>query len=139
MTAFREGSRGAAEDAAPPPPTLGTVWGWRPSRAASFAVVMGLVVTAALALTSLSVYNRNERRLLNLRVRELNLVLAATVPSIETPLASAAELAHATAGSPQKFRAFMAPYVGPGRQFVSVSLWPLTTPHLAPSAVVGAA
>ena len=61
---------------------------------------MGLVVTAALALTSLAVYNRNERRLLNLRVRELNLVLAATVPSIETPLASSAELAHATGGSP---------------------------------------
>jgi serine phosphatase RsbU (regulator of sigma subunit) len=99
---------------------------------------MGLVVTAALALTSLAVYNRNERRLLNLRVLEVNLVLAATVPSIETPLASAAELAHATAGSPQKFRAFMAPYVGHGRQFDSVSLWPLATPHLAPTAVVGA-
>jgi serine phosphatase RsbU (regulator of sigma subunit) len=101
--------------------------------------LMGLVVTAALALTSLAVYNRNERRLLNLRVRELNLVLAATVPSIETPLASAAELAHATAGSPQKFRAFMSPYVGQGRQFASVSLWPLATSAMAPTAVVGAA
>src|ERR1700736_6592769 len=137
MTAFREGSRGAAEDAAPPPPTLGTVWGWRPSRAASFAIVMGLVVTAALALTSLAVYNRNERRVLNLRVRELNLVLAATVPSIQTPLASAAELANATGGSPQKFRVFMTPYVGPGRPFASASLWPLGGARLAPTAVVG--
>jgi serine phosphatase RsbU (regulator of sigma subunit) len=100
---------------------------------------MGLIVTAALALTSLAVYNRNERRLLNLRVRELNLVLAATVPSVETPLASAAELAHATGGSPQKFRAFVASYVGHGRQFASVSLWPLAANHLAPTAVVGAA
>ena len=100
---------------------------------------MGLVLTAALALTSLAVYNRNERRLLNLRVRELTLVLAATVPSVETPLASAAELAHATSGSPQKFRAFVAPYVGQGRQFASVSLWPLATARLAPTAVVGAA
>jgi serine phosphatase RsbU (regulator of sigma subunit) len=100
---------------------------------------MGLIVTAALALTSLAVYNRNERRLLNLRVREVDLVLAATVPTIETPLASAAELAHATAGSPQKFRAFMAPYVGHGRQFASVSLWPLARPRLAPTAVVGTA
>jgi serine phosphatase RsbU (regulator of sigma subunit) len=141
MNAFREGSgsRGPAEDAAPALTTVRSLWGWRPSRAAGVAVVMGLVVTAALVLTSLAVYNRNERRLLNLRVRELNLVLAATVPSIETPLASAAELAHATAGSPQKFRAFMAPYVGHGRQFASVSLWPLATPHLAPTAVVGAA
>jgi serine phosphatase RsbU (regulator of sigma subunit) len=112
---------------------------WRPSRAARVAFVVGLVVTAALALTSLAVYNRNERRLLNLRVRELNLVLAATVPSVETPLASAAELAKATGGSRQKFLAFMAPYVGPGRQFASASLWPLGTPRLAPTAVVGAA
>jgi serine phosphatase RsbU (regulator of sigma subunit) len=141
MTASREGSgsRAGAEDAAPAPTALVNVWGWRPSRAASVAVVMGLVVTAALALTSLAVYNRNERRLLKLRVRELNLVLAATVPSVETPLASAAELAHATGGSPQKFHAFMAPYVGQGRQFASVSLWPLGTSRLAPTAVVGAA
>jgi serine phosphatase RsbU (regulator of sigma subunit) len=100
---------------------------------------MGLVVTAALVLTSLAVYNRNERRLLNLRVRELNLVLAATAPAVQTPLASAAELANATAGSRQKFVAFMAPYVGPGRQFASVSLWPLGKSRLAPTAVVGAA
>jgi serine phosphatase RsbU (regulator of sigma subunit) len=99
---------------------------------------MGLVVTAALALTSLAVYNRNERRLLNLRVRELDLVLAATAPAVQTPLASAAELANATGGSPQKFQAFMAPYVGPGRQFVSVSLWQLGTSRPRQTAVVGA-
>src|SRR5437879_10258988 len=126
MSAFREGSgsRGEAEGAAPPLTTVRALRGWRPSRAAGVAIVMGLIVTTALALTSLAVYNRNERRLLNLRVRELDLVLAATVPTIEPPLASAAELVHATAGSPQKFRAFMAPYVGHGRQFASVSLWP---------------
>src|SRR5436190_13745810 len=113
---------------------------WRPSRAAGFAFVMGLVITAALVLTSLALYNRNEQRLLNLRVKELNLVLAATVPSVQTPLASAAELANATGGSAKKFRAFMARYIGqgPGR-FLSVSLWPLGGTRLAPSVVVGAA
>jgi serine phosphatase RsbU (regulator of sigma subunit) len=115
------------------------VWRWPPSRAAGLAFVIGLVVTAALALTSLAVYNRNEHRLLNLRVRELDLVLAATAPSVQTPLASAAELANATGGSPQKFRAFIAPYVGPGRQFVSVSLWPLGNSRPRPTAVMGAA
>jgi serine phosphatase RsbU (regulator of sigma subunit) len=94
-------------------------------------------VTGVLVLTSLAVYNRSERRLLNLRVRELSLVLAATAPSIQTPLASAAELANATGGSAQKFQTFMSPFVGPGRQFSSVSLWPLGTSHLAPSAVLG--
>jgi serine phosphatase RsbU (regulator of sigma subunit) len=97
----------------------------------------GLVVTAALTLTCLELYNRNETRLLGLRVRELGLVLTAVVPSIQTPLASAAELADATDGSPQKFRAFMAPYVGPGRQFASASLWPLGAARLAPTVVVG--
>jgi serine phosphatase RsbU (regulator of sigma subunit) len=100
---------------------------------------MGLVVTGALALTSLGLYHRNENRILGLRVRELGLVLTAVVPSIQTPLASAAALADATGGSPQKFRAFMAPYVGPGGQFASASLWPLGAARLAPTAVVGAA
>jgi serine phosphatase RsbU (regulator of sigma subunit) len=109
-----------------------------PSRTAAAAFVIGALVTAALSLTSLAVYNRNEKRLLNLRLRELNLVLAATAPSVQTPLASAAELANATGGSAQKFRAFMAPYVGKGRQFTSVSLWPLGASHPAPAAVLGA-
>jgi serine phosphatase RsbU (regulator of sigma subunit) len=111
----------------------------RLSFAALGALATGLLVTAALALTSLAVYNHNERRLLNLRVRELALVLAATAPSIQTPLASAAELADATGGNPQKFRAFMATYVGAGREFVSASLWPLGGSHAAPIAALGPA
>ena len=114
-----------------------SAWRWPPSRAASVAAATGLILTAALALTALTVYNRNERRLLNLRFRELGLVVADTIPPIQAPLASAAELAAASGGSPQKFLAFMGPYVGPGRQFASASLWPLGTPHLAPTAVLG--
>jgi serine phosphatase RsbU (regulator of sigma subunit) len=117
---------------------MGSVLRWRPTRAAAIAFLMGIVVTVALALSSLALYHRNESRLLGLRVRELGLVLTATVPSIQTPLASAAELADATNGSAQKFRTFMAPYVGPGRQFASVSLWPLGSRRDAPVAVVGA-
>jgi serine phosphatase RsbU (regulator of sigma subunit) len=125
------GVEGAVSPARPP--------GWRPSWVGVAVLVTGLIVTGALALTSAAVYNRNEQRLLNLRVRELSLVLAATAPSIQTPLASAAELADATGGNAQKFRAFMAPYVGSGRQFTSVSLWPLGTSHLMPSTVLGTA
>jgi serine phosphatase RsbU (regulator of sigma subunit) len=111
---------------------------WRPSGAATGALLIGLLVTAALALTSLALYNRNERRLLRLRARELGLVLSATVPTTQTPLATATELANATDGSRQKFEAFMAGYVGAGRQFTSVSLWPLGHPRLAPTVVLGA-
>lgn len=103
------------------------------------AFLLGLAVTAAFALISLALYDQNENHLLHLRAREVGSVLTAVVPSLQTPLASAAELADATGGSAQRFRALMAPYVGPGRQFVSVSLWPLGTQHLAPIATVGAA
>jgi serine phosphatase RsbU (regulator of sigma subunit) len=111
----------------------------RLSRAAGVALITGLAVTAALVLTSFGLYDRNENRLLSLRARELGLVLTAAVPSIQTPLASAAELADATHGDPQRFRAFMSAYVGSGRQFISASLWPLGTPKLAPTVVAGKA
>ena len=129
----------AAEHELPASEPAASLARWRPSRPAAIAFFVGLALTAALAFAALALYNRNEKRLLGLRVRELGLVLTATVPSIQTPLASAAELAAATDGSPQKFRAFMAPYVGTSRQFISASLWPLGMPRPAPSAVVGAA
>jgi serine phosphatase RsbU (regulator of sigma subunit) len=127
-----EGSDSSAAAAA-----AGGVSRWMPSRTAAAAFVVGLLVTAALALTSLGLYDHNESRLLKLRARELGLVLTAVVPSIQTPLASASELADATDGNVQKFRAFMAPYVGPGRQFASASLWPLGVASPAPRGVVG--
>jgi serine phosphatase RsbU (regulator of sigma subunit) len=104
---------------------------------AAAVLMLVLVVALALAWTSRSLYEHNEDRLLDSRVRELGLVLAGAVPAIQTPLASAAALADATNGDAQKFRAFMAPYVGPGRQFTSVSLWPLGTSRLAPTVVAG--
>jgi serine phosphatase RsbU (regulator of sigma subunit) len=118
---------------------LGRMPLWKDSRSGWMALALGLAVTAALALTSLAVYHRNERRLLHLRLRELSLVLADTVPSLEQPLASAAELAVATNGSAQEFRAFMAPYVGHGHQFASASLWRLDGPRPRQIALVGSA
>jgi serine phosphatase RsbU (regulator of sigma subunit) len=99
--------------------------------------LLGLVVTAAFAVTSLALYDHNEDHLLRLRAREVGSVLSATVPSIQTTLASAAELADATHGNARRFRTFMAPYVGPGRQFASASLWPLGRSKLAPTVVMG--
>lgn len=135
----------AERSARPPAPsaprgeTRTGLWQWRPVRVAVVAFGLGLAVTAAFALTSLALYNQSEDRLLRLRAREVGSVLTAVVPSLQTPLASAAELADATGGDPQKFRAFMAPYVGQGRQFVSVSLWRLGTSSPTPSVVVGPA
>src|SRR2546423_15572495 len=105
MTTFRESAAAggpAARSAAPATARARSAWRWRPSRAAGLAFLMGLVVTAALVLASLALYNRNERRLLNLRARELNLGLAGTLPAIQTPLAPAARPAQAPGGQPPK-------------------------------------
>jgi serine phosphatase RsbU (regulator of sigma subunit)/type II secretory pathway pseudopilin PulG len=110
---------------------------WRPAPVTLAAFLLGVAATAVLFGVSLSVYNRNESRLLKLRVRELGLVLSDAQSSTQTPLQSAAELADATAGSPTKFRAFVTPYVGVGRPFSSVSLWPVGVGVTKPAVVVG--
>ena len=111
---------------------------WRPSQVTALTFVVGVVVTAALALTALALYDNNENRLLHLRVRELALVLQGVIPATETPVASAAALADATNGSAAKLRAFIAPEIAPRGRFTSVSLWPLGRPGpLHPSVVIG--
>ena len=110
---------------------------WRLSRAAVLTLLAGLLITAGFAVAARVLYNHNETRLLRLRARELSLVLSTAVPSLQTPLASAAELANATGGSPAKFRAFVTPLVGTGRAFTSASLWPAEASPPAPSVVVG--
>ena len=97
----------------------------RPSGAALLALLLGLAVTAGLAVAAAVLYHHNERRLLKLRVRELSLVLSSATQSVQTPLASAAALADATGGDAARFRTLMASYAGPGRQFAAVSLWAL--------------
>ena len=91
----------AADPAAQELPEADRLSWWSLSTSAWVALLVGLVVTVALSLTSLAVYNRNERRLVNVRVRELGLVLAGAAPSIETPLTSAAALVSATGGIPR--------------------------------------
>jgi serine phosphatase RsbU (regulator of sigma subunit) len=103
-------------------------------------VVVGLVVTGVLTWLSSDLYGNNEKRLLQLRARDVATVLTAALPSIQTPLASAAALEDATGGNVTRFMRFVAPYVGaPGqRPFVSVSLWRVRDPQRGPLAVVGA-
>lgn len=105
--------------------------------------LVALLMTGALAFTASSLYSHNEKRLLDLRAREIGSVLSAVIPSIQTPLASAAALADATGGNAQKFKALVKPYVGtgggPATLFVSASLWRLGASQPVPVAVVGAA
>ncbi len=104
-------------------------------------LVVVLVITGVLAALSQSVFSRNETRLLKLRVRDAGSVLGAVLPSIQTTLASASELADATDGSITKFKAFMAPYVGSGSQslLVSASMWRLAAENRGPVTTLGIA
>ena len=104
-------------------------------------LTIALLVTGILSWVSYNQYKNNERRLLDLRVRELGALLATSVPGIQTPLASAAALADATNGDKGKFMRLVSPYVGarPKHQFVSISLWRLADTSHGPVAVVGTA
>jgi hypothetical protein len=92
---------------------------------------IGLVLTATLTWTSVSIHQHNEERLLNLDLRQAAAVVSTAIPTIQIPLTSAAELAAATGGNPAQFRALMDSYLG-GGQFVSASLWRVggATPEL---------
>jgi serine phosphatase RsbU (regulator of sigma subunit) len=101
-------------------------------------LVIGLLVTAALVLVSHSQYTSNEKRLLNLRVRDAAALLAESVPSTEAALAAAVEQADFTGGSVQRFRRLVGSEVGSGSgQFLSLSLWKLSSLNAGPVAVVG--
>ncbi len=103
-------------------------------------LLVGLVITGVLVWISASTYTSNEKRLLNLRVRDAGALVAEAVTGVQTPLASAAALADATGGDVAKFKRFIAPSVtGKTPQFVSVSLWRLGPNQTRPLAVAGAA
>jgi serine phosphatase RsbU (regulator of sigma subunit) len=113
----------------------GSLWLGRAS--ALLALLVGLGVTAALSLIALGLYHHNENRLLGLRVKQLALVLSATEPAIETPLASAGELARATNGDARRFQLFAGEEIAAGRTFQSLSLWPVGSARPAPIAYAG--
>ena len=101
-------------------------------------LIVGLLVTGALVLVSHSQYVSNEKRLLNLRVRDAAALLGESVPSTTSTLAAAVEQANFTHGSVQRFKRLVGPEVGTkSGQFRSLSLWKLGALNQGPVAVVG--
>ena len=97
---------------------------------------VGLIVTGVLVWISASTYSNSETRLLNLRVRDAGALIAGQLPTIQTPLASAAALADATDGNVAEFEQFIRSSVL-NKRFVSASLWRLDATQTALLAVVG--
>jgi len=96
------------------------------------ALVITLIVTGVLSWLCYDVNDRNEDRLLHLQTQQTGTVLQAIVPSIETPLASAAEIAATGHGDPAAFKNYISAYLAPHGTFASASLWELdgATPRL---------
>ena len=106
-------------------------------RLAAATLIIGLVITGVLTALSHAVYVHNEHHLLRLRARDAAALVTTVLPTVQTPLASVAELADATGGSPAKFRTFAAAYVGSHGEFASLSIWDLHDPSRGPVAVAG--
>ena len=94
----------------------------RPAPLTLIVLCTGLAITGLLSWVTYSINVHNEDRLLQLQARQAATILAGAVPTIQTPLASAVEIAGASNGDPDNFEAFMQTFVGSTRPFVSASL-----------------
>jgi hypothetical protein len=101
-------------------------------------IVIGVLVTAGLALASSELASSNEQHLLNLRSKEVASVFTSALPGIETPLGAAVALANITGADPAKFTQFADGYEGsPNGQFISMSVWRVGHLDQGPVVVVG--
>jgi serine phosphatase RsbU (regulator of sigma subunit) len=86
-------------------------------------LVIGLAITAGLSALAYDLNSRNEQRLLNLETKQAATVLQVVVPTIQTPLAAAAQSAAASNGNPTDFKNYMSAYIGQAGPFIASSLW----------------
>lgn len=101
-------------------------------------LIVGLLVTGALVLVSHSQYVSNEKRLLNLRVRDAGAILGESVPATASTMAAAVEQANFTHGSIPRFQRLVAGQVGTKpNQWLSLSLWKVGALNQGPLVVVG--
>jgi serine phosphatase RsbU (regulator of sigma subunit) len=102
-------------------------------------LLVSVGITTTLSLSAASIHQHNEARLLQVEVGQAASVVSVAIPSIESPLTSAVDLAALTNGSASGFSTYMGPYVKGGSLFVSTSLWHVTPSGPTPVATVGKA
>jgi hypothetical protein len=91
------------------------------------AVLLGsLLIFAALAVASWTLYDQAEQRLLEESTGEAAQVLTVAVNGFKSPIEAAAAIAQMSGGDPDGFRVAMADQVGPApRPFTSAALFSL--------------
>ncbi len=97
--------------------------------------LIGLVITATVTWTAWTLNRNNEHRLLQVQTRQAAALLASTILSITDPLTTSLQIAATSARGARQFDRYMSAYVGPGRLFVSASLWKRTDPASVPTPV----
>jgi serine phosphatase RsbU (regulator of sigma subunit) len=98
--------------------------------------LIGLIVTATLAMTARTLHASNENRLLRQRVSEAGTVIGAASATTQAPLSASAALVEATRANPASFTKLMKPLAA-GQPFISVSVWPAHVRRPRPLVVVG--
>ena len=101
-------------------------------------LTVGLLITAAVTWTAWDLDHRTEQRLLRVQTQQAGTVLLAAIPSTQTPLTTAAQVAAATGGDPGQFVQLMTPLIGGKGQFTAASLWQVRGGVLTEVAHVGA-
>jgi hypothetical protein len=87
-------------------------------------VLISLLVTAGLSVSAYIVDDRNEGRLLRLKVAETGATLQAYIPQLQTTLTAAAAVSVASSDPAAGFRSYMSANVGGQQgQYSSASLW----------------
>lgn len=92
-------------------------------RATVSVLLIGLLITVALAVTARGVYDRDEDRLLRQRVLAASSTLTAAVPSLQARLSAAAEVAEETDGDDAAFDRTIGDTAGEDAQFAGASVW----------------
>jgi hypothetical protein len=100
-------------------------------------LLIGGLLTAALTWAAATANTNTDRRLLGLQVRQAASALSSALPTIQTPLTAAFDVASVTHDR-NKFQQFITPDVGPAGPFVSASLWQVVPGPPKPLIVVGA-
>ncbi len=109
----------------------------RPVQIAIVVASIGLAITLAVAWTAWKLNAHNEHRLLEVQTRQAAAVISSAILGIEEPLTTALQIEAATGGQPEQFRQYMSAETGPGRLFVSASLWEGDSRSLRPVVSVG--
>ena len=91
-------------------------------------LVGGLIVTAALVVTSKINYDRTEQRLLTLDTQLTGSALTSGASTVQSRLETAAEEAVATNGNASSFKNFVSAYVSKSTGWNTVSLWRVASP-----------